>query len=280
MVFRNFPFIIVLAVAVTASQPAPAPPIPDVRQLAREVEERQKQLDKIRESYTYTAIETWQDLDSKGNVTKTETEEHYTFFVNGHQIERTTKKNDRPLSESEARKETERVTKAIEKAQKTAPDQPVAGFALNPTRVLELMDTSVPRLETYRGRPTIAFDFVGRKNAETHGVIENAIKRLKGTIWIDEADRQMARIEATFSDDFKVGGGLLASVRKGTCVHFDQGPVEGGLWLPTGAEATFAARFLLVRGKHQHFTEQDFDYKRFNVDTQQVKDATIISTKP
>lgn len=126
------------------------------------------------------------------------------------------------------------------------------------------------------GRPTIAFDFVGRKNAETHGVIENAIKRLKGTIWIDEADRQMARLEATFSDDFKVGGGLLASVRKGTCVHFDQAPVDGGLWLPTGAEATFTARFLLVRGRHQHFTEQDFDYKRFNVDTQQAKDARVI----
>ena len=125
MVFRNFPLIIVLALAVTASQPAPAPPIPDVRQLVREVEEQQKQLEKIRESYTYTSIETWQDLDSNGKVVKTETVEHYIFFVNGHQIERTTKKNDRPLSESEVQKETEHVTKLIEKAQKTPPDQPL-----------------------------------------------------------------------------------------------------------------------------------------------------------
>ena len=278
--FRNFPIVVALAVVVTEGQPAPAPPIPDVRQLIREVEEHQKKLEKIRESYTYTSVETWQDLDSNGKVVKTETVEHYIFFVNGHQIERTTKKNDRPLSESEAQKETEHVTKLIEKAQKTPPDQPLDGFELNPTRALELVDTSAPRRETYRGRPTIAYDFVGRKNAKTHGVIENATKRLKGTIWIDEADRQMARLEATFSDDFKVGGGLLASVQKGTYIHFDQAPRDGGLWLPTGAEATFTARFLLVRGRHQHFTEQDFDYKRFNVDTQQTKDPTIISTKP
>jgi hypothetical protein len=278
--FRNFPLVVALAVVVAEGQPAPAPPIPDVRQIIREVEEHQKKLEKIRESYTYTSVETWQDLDSNGKVVKTETVEHYIFFVNGHQIERTTKKNDRPLSESAAHKETEHVTKLIEKAQKTPPDQPLDGPEFNMGRALELVDTSTPRREIYRGRPTIVFDFVGRKDVKTHGVLENAIKRVNGTIWIDDADRQVAHLEATLLDDFRVGGGILANVRKGTYVRFDQGPVGSSLWLPTSAEATMTARFLLVRGRHQHFTERDFDYKQFNVDTQQMKDARIIPSKP
>src|SRR3984957_11186165 len=93
-------------------------PLPDVHQLMREVAEHQKQLDKVRESYTYTSLQTTQDLDASGKVTKTESTENEDFFVNSHVIERVVKKNGQPLSENEEKKETERVTKLVEKAQK------------------------------------------------------------------------------------------------------------------------------------------------------------------
>ena len=41
----------------------------------REVEEHQKQLDKVRENYTYTSLQTTQDMDANGQVKKTETRE-------------------------------------------------------------------------------------------------------------------------------------------------------------------------------------------------------------
>ena len=47
----------------------------------REVEEHQKELDKVRENYTYTSLRTIQDLNSSGQVTKTETEEFQEFFI-------------------------------------------------------------------------------------------------------------------------------------------------------------------------------------------------------
>ena len=51
------------------------PPLPDIRRLMQEVQEHQRQLDKIRESYTYTSMETGQDIDADGQVKKTETKE-------------------------------------------------------------------------------------------------------------------------------------------------------------------------------------------------------------
>ena len=96
--------------------------LPDIRQLMQEVQTHQRQLDKVRESYTYTSMQTVQDIDANGKVQKTQTEEHEDFFVNGHVIERTVKRDGKPLSDHDAQKETERVTKMVEKAEKTRRD--------------------------------------------------------------------------------------------------------------------------------------------------------------
>jgi hypothetical protein len=245
----------------------------------REVMDHQKQLEKIRESYTYNSTQTVQDVDAKGNVTKTETTENEDFFVNGHVIERTVKKNGQPLSEHDQQKETERVTKLVEKAQKTPSGQPLEGPSITVSRVLELMDVRNVRRETYRGRPAIVFDFVGRKDAQTHGLAEDASKKLKGTIWIDEADRQVAHLDVSFDDNFHVAGGLVANIQKGSNFHFDQAPVEERLWLPTGGEGSVQARVLLLKNMRQRFSERDYDYKRFRVETQQAKDAAVVPSE-
>jgi hypothetical protein len=253
--------------------------LPEIRQLMREVQEHQKQLEKIRENYTYSSAQTTQDIDANGQVTKTESEEGEDFFVNGHVIERTVKKNGKPLDDHDQQKETERVTKLVEKAQNTPPDQPLDGQTVSISRVLEIMDVRNPRRESWHGRSALVFDFVGRKDAKTHGLVEDASKKLQGTLWIDEADRQVAHLEVSFNDNFRVAGGLFASVEKGSNFRFDQAPVNEGLWLPTGAEANMQARLLLFKNLRQHFIERDYDFKQFRVETQQTKDAKVMQEK-
>jgi hypothetical protein len=253
--------------------------LPDIHQLMHEVQEHQKQLDKVRENYTYTSLQTTQDLDSNGQVKKTESTENEDFFVNSHAIERTVKKDGKPLDGHDEEKETERMTKLVEKAQKTPADQPLEGQSISISRVLEIMEVRNPRRENFRGRPTIVFDFAGRKDVKTHGLAEDASKKLEGTLWVDEADREVAHMEVSFDDNFHVGGGLVANVQKGSNFRFDQAQVNGELWLPTGAEANIQARVMMVKGIRQHFLERDYDFKRFHVDTQQGKDAKAVEEK-
>jgi hypothetical protein len=189
------------------------------------------------------------------------------------------KKDGKPLDAHDEQKETERVTKLVEKAEKTPPGQPLEGPSVSISRVLDIMDVRNPRRESLRGRPTIVFDFMGRKDVKTHGLAEDASKKLQGTLWIDEADREVAHMEVSFDDNFKVAGGLFATIQKGSSFRFDQEPVNGELWLPTGAEASMQARLLLVKGIRQHFTERDYDFKRFRVDAQQGKDARAVTEK-
>lgn len=253
-------------------------PIPDLRTLMQQVVAHQKELDKIRENYTYRSLTVNQYLDGHGKVTKTESEEDEVFFVRGHQIDRVVAKNGKPLSGHDADKEQERVTKAVEKAQQTPEGQPVnnGGQTISVSNMLSVMDVSHPRRVLYNGRSTLEFDVTGRRDAKAHGLAEGAMKRVAGSIWIDEKDRQVAHLEIRFIDNFRVGGGLLANIEKGSEFHFDQALVNNEIWLPTGAEGTIDARLMLFKGLRQHFTEQDSRYQRFHVETKEGKsEATL-----
>lgn len=254
-----------------------AKPLPDPRALIQEVVEHQKQLEKVRENYTYSALGKTEDLDSDGVVKKTEVSESECFFVHGHVICRVVKKDGKPLDEHEEKKETERVEKLVEKAEKTPPEQALEGQGVSISRILAIMDVSNPRRIQYRGRSTIVFDFAGRKDAKTSGMAEDASKKIKGTVWVDEADREIAHLESVFMDNFKIGGGLVASVQKGSSFTYDQAPVNGELWLPTGAEGNVTARILLFKGERQHFIEKVSNYQRFKVETEQQKSVAVPS---
>lgn len=268
-----------LVVLVAGGQQAAQAPLPDIRELMQQVQEHQKQLDKIRENYTYTSYQVVQDIDADGQVKKTESSEYDDFFVNGHVIERKVKANDQPLNAHDQEKETERVTKLVEKAEKTPRNQPLEGPTISISRLLDIMDVRNERRDLYRGDPTIVFDFLGRKDAKTHGMAEDASKKLEGTIWINEADRQVAHIEVRFDDNFRMMGGILATVQKGSSFRFDQAKVNGEIWLPTGAEGTVQARLLLFKNLRQRFRERDYDYQRFKVETQVPKDAKVAPGK-
>lgn len=274
--------LLMLSVCVAPGQQPVQAPLPDIRQLMREVQEHQRQLDQIRENYTYSSYQVVQDIDGNGQVKKTESSEYEDFFVNGHVIERKVKSNEKPLDANQQQKETERVTKLVEKAEKTPRDQSIEGPTISISRVLDIMDVRNERREIYRGDPTIVFDFVGRKDAKTHGLAEDASKKLQGTVWIDEADHQVAHLEVSFDDNFRLVGGILATVQKGSSFRFDQAKVNSEIWLPTGAEGTVQARLLLLKTLRQHFRERNYDYQRFKVETQQqTKDAkTAPGKKP
>jgi hypothetical protein len=259
---RSVPFALAQAGGSRSGGSAPV----DLQAILREVENHQKLVEAMRESYTYDCVDTTQEIGSSGQVKKTDTEQRQEFFVNGHQIGRVVKRNGQPLSADDQQKENDRVAALIGKAQKTPPEQRLEGPSITVGRVLELMSLRNPRQQSFRGRPTIVFDFVGRRDMKTHGIMEDASKKLEGTVWIDSADLQVAHLEVRVDDNFRMVGGLLASVEKGSNFHFDQAPVDHGLWLPVGWEASIEARVLLLKNVHERRVQRDFGFQRFGVE--------------
>src|ERR1700677_210295 len=256
--------------AFAANEPAA---LPDAATMLREVEAHQKQLDKARENYTFREVQTTRELDSSGNTKKTETEEHEVFFVNGHQIEKLVRKDGKDLTPDQARKEQDRVNKEVLKISKpgyTNPDKDEITVA----RLLQIVRFVRPRRVLLNGGDTIPFAFAGDEHAKTHGRDEEALKKVSGTIWVDEADREVSRMSATLDENYHVGFGLLASVAKGSNVVYDQALIRNEAWLPTAITLHLQARPLLVAAFRADIDIRYDQYQKFQTDAEQQPGAT------
>jgi len=267
---------IVFASTAAAFAQAAQAPLPDVTTLMKQVEDHQHQLDQIRENYTYHEVVITHEFDKNGNIKKNESEEDNIFFVNGHEIDRKIKKNGKELSADEQKKEQEHVEKDVEKATKTPPGQSLDKNEVSVTRLLQIMKVSNPRREQMDNRSMIAFDFTGDPHAKTHGIAEDASKKLSGTLWIDENDRQVRRMVARFDDNFHLGFGLF-SVGKGSTFTFDQKLVNNELWLPTDAQAHVVAHAIGIIGWRGDVAVTDNDYQKFHADAAQQPGATVVN---
>jgi hypothetical protein len=256
--------------AFGASEPAA---LPDAATMLREVEAHQKQLDKVREDYTFRSVQTTRQLDSSGNTKKVETEEHEVFFVNREQVQKLVRKDGKDLTPDQARKEQDRVNKEVLKISKPGYSNPDKD-EITVSRLLQIVAFSRPRRVQLNGRDTIAFDFAGDPHAKTHGRGEDALKKVSGTIWIDEADREVARMSATLDENYHVGFGLLASVAKGSNVVFDQALIRNEAWLPTAVALHLQARAFLVAGFRAEIDIRFDQYKKFQTDAVQQPGAT------
>jgi hypothetical protein len=138
-----------------------------------------------------------------------------------------------------------------------------------------MMKASNPRREVIDGRSAIAFDFVGDPHAKTHGVAEDASKKISGTIWVDEQDREVRRLIARFDDNFHLGFGLF-SVGKGSNFTFDQKLVNGELWLPVNAEAHVVAHAFGLIGYRADVSVIDANYQRFHAAASQAPGVRVV----
>ena len=104
---------------------------------------------------------------------------------------------------------------------------------------LRISEITSIRREIFRGHEVIAFDFEPRKGFKPKTRGEDIVNKLAGTIWVDEAAQQVARLEARFTDSYKFAGGMLASIGASTAFSFDQDKIDGEVWLPSSMEGTY-----------------------------------------
>ncbi|HEV2274002.1 MAG TPA: hypothetical protein VGR96_07540 [Acidobacteriaceae bacterium] len=265
--------------AGAASVPVPADlpqtSLPDAATLLRDVEAHQKQLDKARENYTFRAVRTMRRLDKNGSVKGVETEEDEVFFVNGHRVQRLVRRNGKDLTPDQAAKEQARVNKEVQKD--LQPGQENADRdEITVSRLLQIVKFSHPRRVSLNGRNTIVFDFVGDPHAKTHGRSEEALRKVSGTVWVDERDHEVSRMSATLDDNYRVGFGFLASVAKGSNLVFDQMLIRNEAWLPTAIALHLQAKALLVMGVRADVDIRFDDYRKFQADAVQQPGATVL----
>jgi hypothetical protein len=246
-------------------------PLPDIPALMHAVEKNQKTSEAIEKDYLYRSMQTEEESDGHGGVKKKETREYDVFWVNGVPVHRLTRKNGKELSAEEQKKESEHIDKEVAKATEKRAKAKDNGTETDPhgnemvtvSRLLELETFTNPRRVQLNGRDTIAVDFAGNPKAKTKNRFEDVIRDLVGTAWMDEQDRVLVKAQGYFLNNFKVGGGLVANIHKGTSFSMEQRKVNDEVWLPAVAEGKGSARALLFFSFNGSFRAVESDYRKF-----------------
>ena len=246
-------------------------PLPDIPTLMHAVETNQRISEAIRKNYMFKSVQTEQDTDGHGGVKKTGTKEYEIFWVEGVPVQRMTKKDGRPLSAAEQNKQSEEIDKEVARAKEKRAKADAQGKETSPrgdevvtvSRLLELGSFSNARRVLWNGRDTIAVDFTGDPKAKTRNRFETVIRDLVGTVWVDEQDKVLVKAQGHFLNAFKIGGGLLVNIQKGTSFGMEQKKINDEVWLPSLLEGQGEARALLLFKFNGSLRAVESDYRKF-----------------
>jgi hypothetical protein len=248
-------------------------PLPDIPPLLLDIQKNQSAIEDLRKLYTCHLSEEEDKTDSSGNVKSRTVKDYDVFYIGDEQVLHLLAKDGTSLAGDEKKREDDRFNKRydeLEKKQAELAADPKKRAKKEEQDEAQLSDFlraetfANPRRVMFRGHEVIAFDFAGNPDYKPKKEIDRIIQKLTGVMWVDEQAREVARLEAHFAESVKIGGGLLASLEKGSNIVFEQEKINGEVWLPSYAEVHFAGRIVFVKLK-QNFVDRYSDYKKFRV---------------
>jgi hypothetical protein len=258
----------------------------DIPALLRDLERNQDDVDRRINEYTFTRKVTERELNDRGEVKKEKVNVYEVYpYVGFGWIQKHISENGSPLTPERAAKEEKRVAEQMAKAERDAPKLEAEyakarakrdakkkekgadaedGDNVSVLTFLRACEFVSPRREQFQNRDTIVFDFRARPGFRPKSRGESLISKLAGVIWIDPVERQVMRLEARLVEGFKMGGGLVASIKPGAAMSFEQTRLPDGVWLPRFSQVNASARMFLFAGITINETNEFSDYKRFS----------------
>jgi hypothetical protein len=279
-------FAIILLIAASARIASSAPqqaadspahpqqdqrPLPDIPALLRDIAKNQQALEDVRQLYTCHLSEEEDKTGSDGKVKSRAMKDYDVFYIGDEQALHLLAKDGKPLTGDEKKSEDDKFNKQYDNLKKKQAE--LAGDPTKQAKQEEEDEAQLsdflraelftnPRRELFRGQEVIAFDVNGNPDYKPKKRIDSIIQKLSGTMWVDEQAREIVRLEARFAESVKVGGGLVASLAKGSNFVFEQEKINDEVWLPSYAEVHFSGRIVFVKLK-QNFIDRFTDYKKF-----------------
>jgi outer membrane lipoprotein-sorting protein/gas vesicle protein len=257
-------------------------PLPKIPELLEQVRANQDRLEQMREEYTFTETMVGKEIGKDGALKELFSQTSQITFYKGSRISRQIELNGKPLTEKQQEKEDKRVADEIEDLEKKLAKQEKKGeddgsSRISIAEILRASNLINPRRETFRGREVIVFDFepnpaFNLKNAKS---ILKLFGNAAGVIWIDEKDKQVARMEAYLADSVSFASGIV-KLRKGASFSMEQDRINDEIWLPLSSDINISARVFLVTGMDLNQTTRYGNYKKFKTE---VKDAKVDAVK-
>jgi hypothetical protein len=129
------------------------------------------------------------------------------------------------------------------------------------------------RREPVNGRTAFLLRFEPKSNdLPVRRKVDRVLIKLEGSLWIDESDYDIAKVEFRLRENVTIGWGLLAVFRR-LDVSFEQARGTDGVWLPSRIDACVEGR-VLFKSFHLKQREQMSDFRNANAEGENVTPAT------
>ena len=272
-------FLILASIALAQDKPAPSLSENQIRQLIRQTAENDMANDKRQRDYTYIQREEESKLNGKGQTKSTETKTSEIMEIYGEQVERLIAKDDKPLSDKDAKKEEEKIQKLIDKRKNESPedrkkreDKEEKEREQNRQFVREVADAynfHFVGIDSLAGRDTYVIDGEPRPGYEPHLKEARILPKFRFRAWIDKDESQWKKLDIQCIDTVSFGL-FLARIHKGSRIVIEQTRINDEVWLPQHVNVKVDVRLALLKDFNVEDDITYRDYKKFRTDTKIV----------
>jgi hypothetical protein len=245
---------------------------PDAREIIkRSVDRDFYDFEKVKD-YTYVEYEVDREYDAKGNLKKTETETDEMLILGGRPYEKVIAKDDKPLDEKKARKEQEEMDKeAAKRAHMSVGDKAKLEKERAEERaylreIPDAFDFRITGTEEISGKPAWVMEATPRAGYKVKDSKAKILTKIRGRIWIDQAEYRWVKMEAEAIDGLSFGLGLF-KIEPGGMFRFEQARVNDEVWLPSHIFIRGEGRLAYVKKVRAEVEVTYRDYRKFQTDS-------------
>jgi len=247
-----------------------------IRELIRQSADKDMENEKKQRDYTYVERQQMRRLDGKGEVKSTEINTYDVLQIYSEQVKKLIAKNDKPLSEKDAKKEDEKIQKLIEKREKESAgdrkkrlEKEAKDREQGRLFVQEVADAYNFRfvgMESLDQRENYVIDAEPKPGYEPHLKEAKILPKFRFRAWIDKDELQWRKLQAECIDTVTFGL-VLFRMHKGSHATIEQTRVNEEVWLQQHIVANIDFRLALLKNFDIDFEITDRDYKKFRSNT-------------
>ena len=218
LICRCFLLLEFVAVAISRSAAAANTDLPDAAAVMEKVIQRSQEAERTGEAdkYRYDKRSVEEELDRSGNPTKTTEELYDVIPISGVPFERLVKVQGRELNEKEVKEQNRKEEEFRKRVAEQSTDR--SSRTNDDYLNQEVVDRFVFRIEgrtNLLSRPVLILSFHPKPSAPEKKIADKVLKRLAGTLWIDEGESEIAQLKLGLTADLSLGlFGMIGSLKQ------------------------------------------------------------------
>lgn len=252
--------------------------LPEPEGIISRVMARAKTVSRLAEAYCYREEQTEENLDSKGNSTKSTVSLFDVIHFSGGKIRRLIAVDGKPIDPERAQLEEAKVQARLKKMEeinpKPEPNRTGNEITLSVEDLLAVSEVRLLSRTEHKGQLVLVLSFQPKKGTSPKGMGQRLAAKLEGRIFVEESSDQVVWAEGRLIESFWVGGGLLGALLPPSTFVFEQQRVVEGLWMPVQGTFILYGRvtFVPVRRK---MTFRCSDFRQFVIEGPEISKAAL-----